>query len=448
VSRGVARDVAYAGLNAPNQAAYVPTVSILPALYSENAGLSLVVLGSMLVFLRVLDSVIDPAIGYLSDRTRSPFGRRKPWMAVGAVLASCGLLVAFRVSPSTSYFDIALGYLLLVVGWSMVEIPHLALINELTEDYTRRSRLSTYRYIAGLAGTGMFLAIPLVGGFATTAMTPQVTEIGAWLMIALYALTLPVILAWLPRGSVEDAAHAPSFRAVLKSFSGNTPFWMFIAIRACGGLGSGIVSGLFFFYLGAYLHIADKYSHIMLAVYVVSVVGALIWLRITLNLDKHRIIAACALATAACNVAMWLIVPGEWAFPAMFGVFAVTAFAVAGMEGAVNSLNADLVDYGELKTGIDHAGNFFAFAAFVYKCGIAFGGGLGLVIAGLFGFSAKGPNDANAMWGFFLALVWIPFALNVACGVLAWRFPLTRRRQIAIRHRLDRRAARLARQAA
>lgn len=437
----VARDACYAGLNAPNMAVHLPTVSILPALYSAQAGLSLVVIGSILVFLRVLDAVIDPGIGYLSDRTRSRFGRRKPWLVGGAILTAFGALVFFNPSPSTGYVHFTAGYLMLVIGWTMVEIPHLALINELTDDYQRRSRLSTYRYIAGLVGVAAFLLIPLVGPFPTTTMTPEVTSVGAWLVIALFALTLPPILAWLPRGSVEDDSRVPSLRSALKSIAGNRPLWLFMFIRTCTGLSSGIVAGLFFFYLGTYLHIADKYSHVMLGVQAISVVGALFWLRVTVRVDKHHVMAACALVTAACNVAMWLIAPGEWAFVAMFVVFSVTAFAVAGYEGAMYSLNADIVDYGRLKSGVDHAGNYFAMATLLYKFGLAIGGGAGLVIAGLFGFSAKGPNDATAMAGFFLALVWIPCALNLAAAALAWNFPIDRRRQAAIRRRLERRAS-------
>lgn len=441
-SRTFARDVWYAGVAAPLRVLHLPTISILPALYSKYAELNLVVIGSILIGMRILDAAIDPLIGFYSDGTRSRLGRRKPWILTGSLLACAGALIAFNPSATTGYVHFAIGYFLLVVGWSMAEIPHMAWMNEITTDYQARSRLATYRYVAGMLGGGLFLMVPLLGIFATTEMTPEVTSIGAWIAVGLFLLALPPMLLWLDNGDEHRQDPAVSVKAVLRSLSGNRPFLLFVAMQSCSMLASGIVAGLFFFYLGTYLQIGGKYSHIMLSVYVLSVLGALFWLKVTTRVDRHRIIAACALVVALCNVAMYFISPGPNAMEAMIALFSVTAFAVSGSTAAITALLADIVDYGTLRTGENHAGNYFAASTFLTKCFEAVGGGLGLVIAGLFGFSAKGPNDATAMAGFFLAIVWIPCVLNLVASALAWQFPIDRKRQFAIRSRLDRRARR------
>lgn len=439
-TRVAARNLGYAAVCAPLYIAHLPTVSILPALYAQQAQLSLVAIGTILVAMRVLDAVIDPAIGYLSDATRSRLGPRKPWMIAGALLCSLGVWIAFNPSPSSGYLHFAIGYFLLVVGYSMVEIPHMALVSDLTGDYDQRARLATYRYVGRVLGSLSFVAIPLIGVFPTTAMTAQVTSLAAWLVIGLFAVTLPLLLAVVPN-TAAAVKEGDSPKVALRDLARNRPFLQFVAMYGAAGLASGLVSGLFFFYLGSYLAIADKYSHIMLGVYAISAFAALFWLKVTLHWDKHLVLAACALATAACNVAMFFIRPGDAASLLMVVVFGVTAFAVAGQMGAITALVADVADYGRYQSRRDHAGNYFATAVFINKCCEAVGGGLGLVIAGLFGFSVKGPNGAWAMAGFFLAIIWIPFALNSVAALIAWRFPITRRRQAAIRRRLERRSS-------
>jgi glycoside/pentoside/hexuronide:cation symporter, GPH family len=437
--REIVRDLIYAGVNLPLAIMHAPTVAILPALYAKQAGLSLVVIGSILMAMRIFDSVIDPMIGFLSDRTRSRFGRRKPWILAGTIVAGFGSVIAFHPTATTGYVYFAVAYFLLVVGWSLVEIPHTAWLNELTGEYQARSRIATYRYVAGLLGSACFLVIPLLPFFPTTEMTPDVTAAGSWMVVALLVIMVAPALVIVPDHQLVVASQQFSLRQVLHSVSGNRPFWFFAAMQSLSGVSSGIVGGLFFFYLGSYLDIADKYSYIMLPVYAFSVIGAFFWLRATMHVDKHRIVAACSLVTAATNLAMFYIQPGEGALAAMITIFAISAFSGAGSTSAYASLLADVVDYGTLKTGSNYSGNYFAAWAFINKCCLAVGGGLGLTIAGLFGYTAQGPNGPLEMMGFFVAIVWIPCLLNVGAALIAWRFPITRKRQAAIRQELDER---------
>ena len=437
---GTARELIYAVVNAPIMMMYIPAVGILPTLYAKYGGLSLVAIGSILMVMRVLDAVIDPFIGFMSDGTRSRFGRRKPWILAGAIVVGFGALMAFQPSASTGYLYFGMAYFLLVVGWSLMEIPHTAWVNELTGDYQGRSRLAAYRFVAGMVGQACFVGLPLLPIFATTEVTPEVASLAAWVIVAWLVLTVPLALLFVPDASAASAPQQMSLRHVLRSVSGNRPFWFIVAMQSLGGLSSGIVGGLFFLYLVNYLNIGSKYSYVMLPVMVLSVVGALFWLRVTVSVDKHRVWALCSLVTAATNIAMFCINPGDWAAVLLISTFAVSAFSGAGRDSALVSLTADVVDYGTLASGGNFSGNYFAASSFINKFCLAVGGGLGLVIAGLFGYTAQGPNGQTAMLGFFLAIIWIPCALNVAAALFAWRFPITREGQAAIRRELDLRA--------
>ena len=94
--------------------------------------------------------------------------------------------------------------------------------------------------------------------------------------------------------------------------------------------------------------------------------------------------------------------------------------------------------------GERRAGNYFAVMSFTTKVSIAAGGGLALIIAGLFGFSAEHSNGPTAMRGFFLAFIVIPVVLNGAAVLFAYGFPLDPRRQAIVRRRIEgRQGARL-----
>ena len=439
------RDLAYAAAYVPFAVMHAPAFMILPALYVEHAGLSLVGIGLILTALRIVDAAIDPAVGLLSDRTRLPWGRRKPWIVLGAVVGGLGTLAAFQPGPGTGYVYFAAAYFFLTLGWTFAEVPHPAWINEISGDGRERHRLATWRHNAEMLGTALFPVIPLLPFFAGTEMTPEVTRTAAWCVIGLLLLTLPPMLRYVPdrpapAAGAGGAGALPALRQAWRALAGNRVLGHFMLMSTATWLSQGMVSGLYFFYLNSYLGIGERYSYIMLSVYALQLLGAWWWLRRGRTLDKHRIVAICTLLTAATNVSMALIVPGEHAFVALLVVFSAAAIAVAGSAAAQVAILADVVDYGALRSGGDHAGNYFAVRSFLNKSCLAVGAGLGFVVAGAFGFDPKrSDHDGLALQGFFLAIIWIPFALNLLSAWLAWRFPLTGRRAALVRARLARR---------
>ncbi len=432
---------AFASVNVPFSILHVPALGTLPALYAKYAHLDLVFMGTVLTLARVFDCVLDPAVGYASDRTASRFGRRKPWILAGAFIACVAAYFLFRPSPATGAVYFMVWYFLLYVGWTLGEIPHTAWLNELAHNYDERSRLSTLRKTAALIGGLIFPLIVFLPMFPTTDITPKVTEFASYVVLVL----MPITVCWALRSLPNDSASVPN-RAplldVLRGVARNRPFWVFMASTACSGMASGMVAALFFFYLDSYLGIANKLAHITLVVYFASLLGTNFWLRTMYRIGKHRTLAICCIATMLTLVAMALIRPGEYAFWSIFIVFAVSAFCSTGVEAAGMAIMADIVDYDTLKTGERRAGNYFAAMAFVNKLNLAAGGGIAFILAGLFGFS---PNQANGTWamsGFFLAFIAIPIVLNTLAAGFAYRFPLDRRHQDIIRRCIEQREVR------
>ncbi len=439
----VTRRLAYAAVYAPFAILHAPALSVLPALYAKYAHLHLVFIGMVLALARVLDCVLDPVIGYASDRTRSRFGRRKPWIVAGAAVSSVAAYFLFRPSEATGALYFTLWYFLMYLGWTFGEIPHTAWINEISQEYDERSRLAAYRSIAGFGGMLLFQFCAFLPWLPSTQITPDVTAAASWVVLGL----MPVTVLW-ALYRVPDAggvvADRSSILSVLREVKDNRPFWIFIASSVCSGMASGMVAALFFFYLQDYLGIGEKFAHIQIVALLTSLAGTAFWLRLMLRIGKHRSLAICCAATLLTLVGMAFVRPGPSAFPLIFALFAVSAFSSAGFESAGWSMMADIVDYGTLRSGERRAGNYYAVMSFVAKISLAAGGGLALIIAGLFGFSAEHANGPMAMRGFFAAFIVIPIILNGIASLCAGAFPLDPRRQAIVRRRLQRREVRLA----
>ena len=92
---GRVRIAIYGAANLPTSVVGLPIALYVPAFYSQNLGLSLAAVGALLALSRLTDVVTDPLIGILSDRWRTPFGRRKPWMVAGTPLMVLSLWMLF-----------------------------------------------------------------------------------------------------------------------------------------------------------------------------------------------------------------------------------------------------------------------------------------------------------------------------------------------------------------
>lgn len=433
--------MAYAGINVPTAILHAPVLSVLPGLYAKYSHIPLTLLGTILVVTRILDAVIDPFIGYLSDRTRSRFGRRKPWIVAGGLVSIVATYFAFRPSGTTGALYFLIWSTLLYIGWTLIEIPHTAWINDVTNDYDDRSRIVSYRYLAGLIGFALFLATPLLPIFPTTEMTPSALALTGWILIALLPLTMVFAFRCVPmRGHQVPAAG--SWRSIWDELRNNRPLWSYLALRAANGLSTGMIASLYFFYLDRYLGLLSRFSYLNLSAMAFGFIGSSVWLGVMYRIGKHRALAASSCAVILTLVAFALLKPGPHAFAVALVVWMTSSLGTTGVETASYALLSDVADYGTLKSGESRAGNYWALQALMQKVTIAAGGGLALIIIGLFGFDPRGANGPVAMHGFFLTFIFIPMALNVLAVIVAWRFPIDRRRHDVIRRRIEAREKR------
>jgi len=131
--------LAYAAPGFVSAFVHVAAGNILPTIYSTEFGLSLALVGTALLISRSADVILDPLIGWLSDRTGGRRGARMPWVILGLLLTALSTWFLFAPPANPGYGYFLLWYTLIYIAWSMIEIPHTAWGFEITRDYDKRS---------------------------------------------------------------------------------------------------------------------------------------------------------------------------------------------------------------------------------------------------------------------------------------------------------------------
>jgi Na+/melibiose symporter-like transporter len=419
-------------VNLPLSMLMSPTAAVLPNFYLEYSAVTLAGLATATLAARVFDGLTDPLIGYLSDRT----ARRKPWMVAGAALAAGGAWSLYNPSSDSGAGHLLAWYLVVTLGWTMVEIPHTAMAAELSRDYHERSRIALWRQLLGFVGGVLFMASPMLLMTGTTKFTPEVMRaIAVFIMVG-----LPIAALLLYRAVPEPARRVRSqrirladlYRALLET----PPLRYFLATQILFGLATGAVASLFVIYASHYLGLADKVPHIALPMTLAMALGMPLWLRVMQRVEKHRAWSFAAVGMIVALSAVPLLEPGAGSLRPMIAIMACFGFFLGLSSIALPSLLADIVDYDVWRNRQDRAAIFFSFQSVVTKLNQGVGGAIALAIPAWFGFQPQGEITPAAALGLKTAFIGWPCLLLVPMLLLAWRYPLGRREHGILARRL------------
>ena len=134
----------------------IPIYVYIPKFYSDVVGVHIGILGTIILVIRLFDAITDPAIGFISDRTQSRFGRRRPYIAFGSVLLALAIYFLFNPLSGSPTFETAwfgVWFFMIFLFWTLVAVPYESMGPELTFDYNERTAIFGIRDGALIAGT-------------------------------------------------------------------------------------------------------------------------------------------------------------------------------------------------------------------------------------------------------------------------------------------------------
>lgn len=425
----------------------IPVYVYLPSYYADTVGLGLTATGAVLLAARLLDVVTDPMVGVLSDRHRSRWGRRRPWILIGALLAALGLVQLFQPASAAGPAYLLAWAMVLYVGWTLVAVPYAAWGAELSDDYHERSRITGAREAAMIIGILAAAAVPAVVAAAGGSERDGLGAV-AWLAILIGAPAMALLLWRVPERdpgaaeAVSGASFAKKNRLrALVEVAKNRPFLRLLSAWFVNGLANGFPAVLFPLFLQHGLEAGPvARGGLIMAYFLAGVMAIPLWLRLSRRHGKHK--TWCAAMIIACAAFIWapFLAPGDIG---LFAVICVVTGAALGADLALPpAMQADVVDYDTLRTGQQRAGLFFALWSMATKLALACAVGIAFPLLDLFGFDPGGANTAGALLALSLIYAVFPTILKGAAIALIWRHPIDARRQRIIRRRLIGREAR------
>ncbi len=371
---------------------------------------------------RVWDAISDPLAGYWSDRTRTPLGRRRPWMLAGIPM----LLGAFTMlwSPPASFHGTALvvwsaaGLLLIYTAFTVYAVPHTSLGAELSLDYHERSRVFATRHVALQIGVATsFGAVYLLENTASPRQAAGDLARFAGPVCAAALLLTPLLLRERPdyvgRGSRSPFSAA---RDVL----GNPHARVLLFVYFIEALGGGVLGVLAPFFADYVLQRPQAVIVIPAFFFLFSVGSIPVWVRLSRRFGKHRVWRVAMFGTALSFGATLFAGQGD---VALLSVLMALAGISSGCGGAVGqSILADVIDVDELRTGERKEGSYAATWGFAQKFGV----GAVVVLSGfalqLSGFEPNVEQPPSALLVLRLLFAVPPLTAYLVGGAIFWRY--------------------------
>jgi len=434
--------IAYALPSISLAAVGMPLVVHLPQFYaSKEIGLSLVVTGSVFTLMRLLDVIIDPIAGYVSDRWVTRWGRRRPMLAIGAPLLALGAWQVFV--PGGPVTAVHLGFWLFVMylGYSTCIIPHLSWGSEITADYHERSRVFGWMQAFTVAGMMGVLVLPAI--LENIGISSHATQIMAMAIFTLVTLAPGVILcvAIVPEPEIKLKTSAP-FWPTLKFMLRNRAMLTVMAVDFLESVNQGARGATFFFFATVAIGLPKTANSILLLYFLVGVACIPIWMAVSRRIGKHKTMIA-AFAYGICAAPLLLIIPygNVWVAGA---VLVLTGVPYGAPAFLIRSMMADVSDADTAENNAERAGLMYSFLSLTSKFGIGLSVFVTFLALSLIGFDPKASHIAPDLpMHLRLVYVAIPLVFNVLCLAAVLGYPIDEIKQRALREEIERRRERI-----
>ena len=326
---------------------------------------------------------------------------------------------------------------LFYVALTIVSIPYLSWGAELARDYAGRTRVTSFREAAGMCGTVLATALPLLVLPALLDGEPQVRDILAvlaWTVIGVLVISTPFALKSAPRGEASETESFGLFKA-LGLLRHNKPLLRLLLGVFLLWLGGAVYNAMILFVIGGALKLPNSaFLWFVFVQYILALVSVPLWAKFAKKFGRHRALIAGAMIFFLCHPLFYLV--SEGAFWPVMMIYALIGLSTSVIWVMPPALVADTVEYGMLNGGTDDAALYMALYMFVQKAALAFGVGLALALAGAFGFNpAEAPTPEGIAALKFVGLI-LPGAIGVFGALVLYNYPITAKVHDQIRREL------------
>jgi GPH family glycoside/pentoside/hexuronide:cation symporter len=436
------RKIAYAAPAYALAVIGIPVYVYIPKFYTDVVGIHVAVLGYILFSVRLFDAVTDPAIGYLSDRTVSRFGRRRPYIALGSFFVAATMFMLFnppQAGPSveTLWFGVLIYALFLF--WTVVTVPYESLGPEITFDSHERTTLFGLRDGFLITGTLAAASAPALIQWLLGLPDDPAGERAKFFWISVLYAPLLIGTAWWCVIVIKEQKTIPTTSVLRPGFGirqvmRNRPFMILLAAYTVSAIGNNLPATLILFYV-QYVLQSDLADLFLIEYFVTGIAFLPLWIRIAHRTGKKKAWLASMAVNSGAFVGVFFLGPGD---QALYGIMVFLSGIGFGATLAIPSaIQADVIDYDELLTGQRREGQYIGWWSIAKKMAAAVGIGAGLYLLGLAGYV---PNvEQNESVRFMLRILYalVPSILNLIGLVIAIAYPIDDEMHAQIRRSIE-----------
>ncbi len=336
-----------------------------------------VLAGLALLVPRVWNVAADPIVGVLSDKTRTHFGRRRPYLLGGAIFWGACFALLFNLSPPHRAWLGALwfGFVFLLnnTGLSLYQVPYATMLAEISRDQRVRTRLAGYREIVARAAILLTLAGgPWLLGRASS-QAAGFSVIGVVFGLAIVAGGIAAFLSTSGADVPVRAYQHLGLRAQVATLVENRPLTWLSASFLCVNVGDAVFSGALVYYLTRILGHSPSAIGVLYPVSsVTGIIVAPLWWRAANRFGKIRVCRIALALNALCCLLPLCITAGRYEL--MFPFMSLYGLANTGARLLPNAMAPDTADLDQERTGERREGVIFSIFIFVQQTGFAVGG--------------------------------------------------------------------------
>jgi GPH family glycoside/pentoside/hexuronide:cation symporter len=394
---------------------------------------------------RSWDYINDPLIGHISDRTRTRWGRRRPFLLFGAIPFALAFTLMWFRPPISGDVPIAIYYAIVYIIFdaaaTFVYMPYFALTPELTEDYDERTSLTTYRMFFSIVGSLVAFTVPLL---IVDRFSPE----NAWrvlLMGAIFAVvsSLPLFIVFL--GTKERPEYMnldqPKLVESLKAALKNRPFVFSAVIFLVTWASMDILQTSLLYFL-KYVVKREAESDLIMAVIFITAMCALpFWEKASRRWNKRYAYIA--------GIAFWAVVQlvmisltSSTALALLLGLCVLAGIGVGSAHVLPWSIIPDAIEWDEWQTGERHEGIFYSLVTLLQKIGSSIAIPLALLLLDRTGYIPNAIQQPDsALWGIRIIIGPVPAVMLCVGIIFAALYPLSRERYNEVVKELEERRA-------
>lgn len=397
---------------------------------TDEVRISAAIAGTALLVGKIWDAVIDPLIGYVSDKTKSRWGRRRPYLLFFAIPFGAAFVLMFSnpeiASQGGKFVWAMLTYVFFCTVYSFTNIPYNALLPEMTTDYNERTNISGFKQVFAVIGTllGAGAAMPIMALFAgRTAGFIGMSAIFGFLA----SLSLIITFFSVKEPVVQESQKSKNVVGSLKDVFSNKPYVLILITWFANSTAVAIMQTMLIYYYKYLVGNADAVTLAMIALLIMTMITIPLWVWLCKKIGKKIAYISGMTLTLAAVLTFAFVADKLGSMPALV-LMALAGVGFASHYVAPWAIVPDTMEHGYAETGRRNEGVYYSIWTFV----IALGGALAGFLVGqgltLFGYVPDAVQSAQSVMGIRLLIGVLPGIFILIANLVLMIYPLNKKR--------------------